>query len=487
MVLPLRSRFPIAVFLILFVGGFAVHAQPATEFGTKVFDFLNEVPSTEAPPFFSRGLGHTNYLPAEAHDPRLIHFDPTNHVVKTSEGVFVLLDGTGRVFKVMPDRLLKYRFFRLDSTHLSGYNNGAFVFSFRDTIFSLGGYGFWHFNGQLRYYRAQSSGWEVLLLNRRVQVRWPDFQVFLDRRNEAVWYLNRINLVEAFKGSGHELPGKEENMVFRLDLNRKIWETIGEITPGFLPLANEVLVIANTPWGPLMQHSPPDRFRTLLADYSANKVFELSDQRMIKSIQSAVSNKEGFRRNNPVTQYYRDTLHILSANGSRSSFRLTLADFKDTGLSIYTPRKTALNLTEGSSWSTFAVLLTGLMGGVLVSWLYFRRQRVTEKEEGDEPEVFTPWENKILLAFQARSDHMLTVEEMDELLETTKRTKEVQNQRRSAITRSINHKYSLLSGDSENLIVSRRQEMDRRMVQYYFSAEKFKAIKQVAGNGTSNG
>ena len=276
-------------------------------------------------------------------------------------------------------------------------------------------------------------------------------------------------------------------MVFRLDLNRKIWETIGEITPGFLPLANEVLVIANTPWGPLMQHSPPDRFRTLLADYSANKVFELSDQRIIKSIQSAVSNKEGFRRNNPVTQYYRDTLHILSANGSRSSFRLTLADFKDTGLSIYTPRKTALNLTEGSSWSTFAVLLTGLMGGVLVSWFYFRRQRVTEKEEGDEPEVFTPWENKILLAFQARSDHMLTVEEMDELLETTKRTKEVQNQRRSAITRSINHKYSLLSGDSENLIVSRRQEMDRRMVQYYFSAEKFKAIKQVAGNGTSNG
>jgi len=486
MALP-RSYRLIVTILILFVAGYALSAQPARDFSEQVFDFLHKVPSTDAPPVFTVGLGLHRYLPEESIEPRLIDHNPLNHVVKTSDGVFISLDGTGRVFRVTPDRSKKYRFVRLDSTHYIGYNFGSFVFSFRDTIFSLGGYGFWHYNGQLRYFRSNSSGWELMPVNRRVQVIWPDLAAFLDLRNDAVWYLHRTNHPEAFKEAGSDFQDKEENTVFRLDLNRKAWEKYGAITPEFMPLANQMLVIGATPWGPLVQVSPPAGFRTLLVDYAANKVYELTDQLRTKSIQAAISSKEGILNNSPVTQYHQDSLHILSVDGSHSSFRLTLADFRETDISVYEPAGDTLIPFGRSAWVTVGILLAGLTGGVVMSWVFFRRERPSENDEAAEPEVFTPWETRILKAFQSRPDQMLTVEEMDELLETTKRTKEVQNQRRSSITRSINHKYSLLTGDAENLIVSKRQEMDRRMVQYYFSAEKFKAIRHVAGNGGANG
>jgi len=69
------------------------------------------------------------------------------------------------------------------------------------------------------------------------------------------------------------------------------------------------------------------------------------------------------------------------------------------------------------------------------------------------------------------------VEELDELLGTARKSKDMQNQKRSSVTRSINHTYQVITGDTENLIETRRQEFDRRMIRYELNQSKFAAIR----------
>ncbi|MFZ9982110.1 MAG: hypothetical protein ACO3FI_08775, partial [Cyclobacteriaceae bacterium] len=60
----------------------------------------------------------------------------------------------------------------------------------------------------------------------------------------------------------------------------------------------------------------------------------------------------------------------------------------------------------------------------------------------------------------------LTVLQVDELMQTTKKSRDVQNKRRSQIIRSINLKASGLFKIDGALILSRRLEMDGRMIDY---------------------
>lgn len=61
-----------------------------------------------------------------------------HHYLFHNGDIVVQLDGTGKLLK--PDSIGGLR--RMDSTLYEGYNFGAFNFVSKDTIFSLGGYGF---------------------------------------------------------------------------------------------------------------------------------------------------------------------------------------------------------------------------------------------------------------------------------------------------------------------------------------------------------
>jgi hypothetical protein len=70
----------------------------------------------------------------------------------------ISIPGTGQVY--LFDRVRK-RLERVDGTFYHGYNFLATQYVRNDTLFSLGGYGFWHFNNLLTFFDFKNKEWEV--------------------------------------------------------------------------------------------------------------------------------------------------------------------------------------------------------------------------------------------------------------------------------------------------------------------------------------
>lgn len=471
----------------LFVISFSAHAQMTlirsdafrvldmvTEDSTLV-PFLPYTQTFSAVPLF-QPEGITPVMKSDLH---------LNKFVRTSKGLFMVIEGTGRVYRIDKAGAGRYDFVRVDSTTHVGYNFGASVFAFRDTIFSVGGYGLWQLNGQMRYFRPDVFGWEIVRTNRRVQVREPDLGFFLDKAGESVWYVNRSNNYQDLTPAAlREMPA-EDSTIFRLDLNRKTWHVMGRVTDQFLAWADERSIFAVTAQATLTLGGTAQEPRVFQFDYGKNEIRELKEKALCQHIRSAVVS----RTNQPhqiVTWFRHDSLTVVNGGVKTHVFHLPDSMFKTTGR-IFIPDTNAGILGSPDRWGWPIWLLVGFIPGLSFGYfMMLRKEKVKNQTEPDR-EIFSVWERRVLQAFQQKPGLVLSVDEMDEILQTTARSKDAQNQKRSAITRSINNKYSLLTNDTENLIETRRQEFDRRMISYYLSEEKFAVIKDKVGKEEEGG
>lgn len=79
---------------------------------------------------------------------------------KKSDGVFyVSITGTGQIYLFDTIHQL---FKRLDKTFYKGYNFYSIPLIRNDTIYSFGGYGFWHINNVSTFYDFKLNEWELL-------------------------------------------------------------------------------------------------------------------------------------------------------------------------------------------------------------------------------------------------------------------------------------------------------------------------------------
>ena len=93
-------------------------------------------------------------------------------LIKSDSSVFLLVNGTGRVYKAIEMKDDKIAFTRVDSTEFLGYNFGSYNFYCNDTLYSYGGYGFWHMNGHLRYFNKENQ-WMIYPLNKEIPANDP--------------------------------------------------------------------------------------------------------------------------------------------------------------------------------------------------------------------------------------------------------------------------------------------------------------------------
>jgi hypothetical protein len=79
-----------------------------------------------------------------------------NHFVVMHGDTFVVPIGYHYVFKVKRGEIK-----RLDKSTFHGGNFGRYLFSWKNTIYALGGYGFFNTNNNLSYFNAKLEGWAV--------------------------------------------------------------------------------------------------------------------------------------------------------------------------------------------------------------------------------------------------------------------------------------------------------------------------------------
>ena len=126
--------------IICFVVGFTLFFFPKTVFSLKYQDGVKS--------FIAQQFGNAS------NDPELLL--GYNHLVVIKKDTFIVPNGYHYVFKLVNGIPI-----RQDESTFHGGNFGRFLFTWNNTIYALGGYGFFNTNNNLEYYNSKLKGWAV--------------------------------------------------------------------------------------------------------------------------------------------------------------------------------------------------------------------------------------------------------------------------------------------------------------------------------------
>lgn len=144
-------------------------------------------------------------------------------IKKRSENYF-LLEGTNRVYQLaiakengLPELV------RIDRTTHEGDNYLMMAFHRNDTLYQVGGYGFWRMRNFFTYYLPALKEWEYVEGWKGIEAMntWSYF----DPRADRLYVIGRHS-------KNHQL-GKQliiEDSVYCFDFNQKEFQTVGKIT-----------------------------------------------------------------------------------------------------------------------------------------------------------------------------------------------------------------------------------------------------------------
>jgi len=172
---------------------------------------------------------------------------------------------------------------RLDSTIHSGYCFGASLLVYKDTIFSIGGYGFWKLNGTLRYFDQSTSEWSFFPTDREIP--------FADGINSFSFYNNTKGILYLLYGENSSETVHSNNSIKRegvkiakLNLRDKVWGSVeGNVDPKWADHISDFSDIINGPQGLILNSK---KYGSLLyMDFEENAVYKLPQEFRIKKIQ----------------------------------------------------------------------------------------------------------------------------------------------------------------------------------------------------------
>lgn len=385
------------------------------------------------------------------------NIEENQFIIKSKKGLFILIDGTGQVYRATNRTNNQIAFTRIDSTKHYGNNYNAFNFSYLDTIFSLGGYGFWHLNGQLRYFN-DGYEWNVRKLNQEFPTGKNG--AFLNPTTSLVYNIQtNIGNDIAF-----ELDPKTYHLI-ELNLKTKKIKSLGRLNNEVskisqleffigLPSLNSVLYIYDNQY--------------FLLNYQNNKVYKLINQSVY----------DAFHRNaNRVSNTFESDGRIYFTefpNLNLQSVPITMNDFSLESFRIYEPTN------QTNYW------IIGVIGLIVISvGVYFVFRKVNKshlpiqtiqtkiEESSINENDFSPIEQHLIDLILSNSEKGLyvTVDQINNTLGLSKKSVEIQKKVRGESINKINHKFKIIFNSELDLIIRNRSEIDRRYYNYIITKE----------------
>jgi len=186
------------------------------------------------------------------------------NAIKTDSIIYFIPDQYGAVFKIqeIADSILVTR---IDRTKYSGLTAGQYCF-YDKHLYSYGGYGFWHTNGQLRIYLEDKKEWDIVKLNEIIPS--TNFFTWYDPKEKTLWcgrqdYVNEVLDAKTFK-TGFD--------ACRLNLKEQKWEKRGSLN--FAPTNSNVYeaIYLETPYGVMVNSGGP-KFE--IWNFSENRKYDI--------------------------------------------------------------------------------------------------------------------------------------------------------------------------------------------------------------------
>lgn len=379
-------------------------------------------------------------------------------LIKGENNLFINIDGTGRLYEITNKRNDSLFIKRLDSTFFFGYNNNAYTFNYNDTIISLGGFGYWRFNGQLRYYSFKNREWDVLPLNQEIYTSKEC--IYFDRTSNQIYFL-QLPYTDPVINKEYK-----KQHVYKLDLKNKINSLLGELSPEVspkFPIGVQYLSVElPSLGGELVVLNGRDIF---LFDFKNNEVYKLNNAAIEKTIFSSSAGAYidlAFERNGKL--FYSQSsepAHQLD------SIPISIKDFTKQDYPLYIPV---------NKYSTL-YLVIGVVFFALFSFLIYRKWNKHKNQNSIEQEYifsdgkendFKPNELDLIekiyqISLEGKS---FSVEDVNQILGLSKKSLEIQKKIRTETINRINQKFKNKFSTDEDLIIRLRTEEDRRFYRY---------------------
>ena len=427
-------------------------------------------------------------VPHSAVSLKIIDFKNSNfrtygQVLMISKGeLYIHISASGMLYKctgnVGTDSL---RFDRIDKTEHYGYNINAKTFVHKDRFFNIGGYGFWRWNGQLRFFNDRSADWKIERLNREIPVVVdpPGFPQWKSRNGNQLVSLGFVLGRQSEKVPENERV-KSIDSVISLDLDKADWTVLGKLNPKMDALfKSEYILRSVMDSGLVVELKENIQYLNLLD----NKIYSLSNPDILNFFYSNIVQK---------ISWYKDGLlyYTILDEWKVDSLRIGVQDFTYTGEHVYTTSNSSRTLVSGS-----VIALLAIAG----FWLYKKRKNSippvdsmpntsetsTVRSPYSVKEVFEEVEKallKLLMNNMITRNSRTATDEVNRVLGMANKSGDMQKRKRSDVIRSINTKYRMLKQEKDIELIDRvKSELDARLYEYCITSSELPFLESLLG------
>ena len=387
------------------------------------------------------------------------------YLLKNQKGAFLVFDGSSRVYKYLIANDSTYRFDRIDQVENINYNINAHYFSFKNELYNYGGYGFWKSNGLLRKFNVKNKEWDIVPLNQEIHSDQEFSSNWMSPVNQNVFILFEHKVNEGIKQSD-KLANRPQPHTYQLDLNTKKVEYNGKI--------NEVLIPVFLKSNKLHTHEGIILARVDQSYYvkpDENKLYIIEDESIIQSLGRLEWN----------TLYFFSDQHFHYWDFEKNKY--DSIDIRNIKLK-----------PVGKIWAAdysmyyFVAAVLMLVMIIVVLWRLFNKKKTTivlpattPVEKGNVIQVPLTSETEIalikLLIEKTQLQEFASSNEINYIIGCKDKNVGLQKKMRSDIINSINTKYKAFSKTDQNLIESKRTELDKRYFHYHITDDQLEKAK----------
>jgi hypothetical protein len=396
-------------------------------------------------------------------------------LLKKKDTLYLQLLGSGRLYQIQKQGKSQYEFIRLDSTFYFGSNFGSINFFYKDTLFKLGGGGFWKITDYFTFFSTKTNEWELISSKKGIPVyQSPENGVvfFIDQLNGKFYLSNSINQLD-FPASLNTAYS-DTSLVF--DFKDKTWKNLGKLNPALKEKLQKSIGLKTT-FGPyLIFHSDlemkwlnfsTNQFGVLTKDKQAEfrekwlKIYKGKSEYMFQFVMG--------------NQFY---LIRIEDNGvlNYETIDLSMDNFVDPNAQpIYSNSfiGSLLNKIEPGRpiiGNVFIVLMV-----LLLYSLY--NKKIKKKNTPIEIQsilyknfysALTSIEKDLILSIYELQikQEQISIKAINKIIGVQQKDTITQNKSRSDYFLRINQKFKLATRASELLIVKQREETDKRIYNY---------------------
>lgn len=363
-------------------------------------------------------------------------FDVVPHYY--GDSLIITVPGTGNVYHLDINALTCSR---LDKTFFRGYNFNAYQFVRNDTIFSIGGEGFWQKHSLITFYDSKNKEWSIYKTQNLNSLSTLDLFSGYSPKHDAFF---SVNVRSSF------FPDTIDNYLSIFRFDKSAWETKGILVPELKEClkanfksvwTGECLILYN------LDHQE----KVIILD-PFNNLF--------------------YRYESPNDHFFLDIAELYAQNGFLYSREITSSGNSDKkGLdSVSISSMMSVAQKQGKVFMTptpviYYILPILILIALLGLFLWKRKEKkIANSLALSELELLS------LQEFMANPRKKFTTLEVNTLLKIEKKTYDNQRQIRNRIISNINQQFlSIL--ENKEFICRAPNEEDKRMMEYYVNPE----------------